>query len=81
MSRFNLRVYALIINEFSEIEKENKQRTFDIVTGKEKERIKETTFENTAHWFDNYFLAWGIQKISSSSERNRQVFYVHRIKY
>lgn len=71
----------LIINEFSEIEEENKQRTFDIVTGKEKERIKETTFENTAHWFDNYFLAWGIQKISSSSERNRQVFYIHRIKY
>ena len=71
----------LIINEFGETEGENKQRTFEIVTGKEKERIKETTFENTAHWFDNYFLAWGVQKITSSTERNRQVFYIHRIKY
>lgn len=71
----------LVLTEFDPTTKQPKKRAFEIVTGKDKDRIRETTFEDTAHWYDRYFLAWGIQRIANSEERNRKVFYIHRIRY
>jgi len=71
----------LVLTEFNPEADKPRQRSFEIVTGKDKDRIRETTFEDTAYWYDRYFLAWGIQRIANSEERGRKVFYIHRIRY
>lgn len=71
----------LVLTMFNPEEDKPKQRAFEIVTGKDKDRIRETTFEDTAYWYDRYFLAWGIQRIANSEDKGRKVFYIHRIRY
>lgn len=51
------------------------------------DRIKDDYNSDIEHWYDNYFLAWGYQKITKTDEkffserRRRHVFYFYRVAY
>ncbi len=40
--------------------------------------------EGFEHWYDNFYLAYGIQKIKNSKDNdtklNRRVFYINKIE-
>lgn len=51
------------------------------------DRIRSDFNSDIEYWYDNYFLAWGYQKIKKTDEkvfsnkRNRQVFYFYKVGY
>ena len=53
-----------------------------IYAGGKDERVRRT-WSNLEYWYDNYFYAFGYQKIKDKSERGekRKVYFVNKIKY
>ncbi|PWJ59043.1 hypothetical protein CLV98_103416 [Dyadobacter jejuensis] len=50
------------------------------------DKIKKTTTDDVDYWFDQYFLAWGVQRITNNkaSEQNRgrrNVFYLTKLAF
>ena len=44
--------------------------------------VKRTTSDHIDYWFDNYFLASGIQRINNDSENlRRNVFYLNKVSF
>lgn len=63
------------------IKKESKSQ--QIKTGKEGDKTK-FSFSNLDYWYDNYFLAFGRQKIKNKDlkgKKKRKVLFVSKIKY
>ena len=55
-----------------------------ITTNNSDDKLKRT-FSSIAHWYDNYFLAYGFQKIKNKGNNNvkhkRKIYFVSKIKY
>jgi hypothetical protein len=51
-----------------------------ITTEEGNERVRQTTTDEIVFWYDNYYLAYGYQKISGSEGR-RNVFYLNKIAF
>jgi len=77
------RIHSKIVNEEGiTIEDEQSDR---IELEKEGDEIKYST-SNLDYWYDDYFLAYGYQKIKNKEEakrkdRKRRVYYMTKIKY
>ena len=54
---------------------------FKIKTNSDAEKILYNEDAMLTAWYDTYFLAYGIQKISSDGNRTREVFYLNKIHY
>lgn len=52
----------------------------DLETNQLSDRVRTNENEDAEYWYDNYFLAWGTQRISGESGR-RNVFYINKIAY
>ncbi len=57
------------------------EKTIKIDTSNESDRIKDTETDDIEFWYNDYFLAWGYQKISNRAEGGRNVFYLNKISF
>ncbi|MBC7891749.1 MAG: hypothetical protein H7Y12_06005 [Sphingobacteriaceae bacterium] len=55
------------------------EKTFSTV--KEGDKIRRNTNDDLEYWYDNYFLAWGYQRIQNEAEGRRNVFYLNKIAF
>jgi hypothetical protein len=56
--------------------------SFDIKTESETEKITNNTDEQLTTWYDNFFLAYGYQKINPEKfGTTREVFFIAKLKY
>lgn len=51
-----------------------------IMTADLGDRVRQTTTDEVLYWYDNYYLAFGYQKISGDDGR-RNVFYLNKISF
>lgn len=55
----------------------------EIFTGNESDRIKTST-SNLEYWYDNYYYAFGFQKIKNSNDdmkRKRKVYFINKVRF
>lgn len=56
-----------------------------IFTGSDSDKIKSSTGSGISYWYDNYFIAYGYQKIAGKDAKNkkdtRAVFYLNKVSY
>lgn len=45
------------------------------------DKLRRSTSDDLEYWFDNYFLAWGYQRIQNEAEGRRNVFYLNKIAF
>jgi hypothetical protein len=58
----------------------------ELPTGMEGDKVRRTTTDDVEYWYDNYYLAWGAQKITNPSgdvqaRGRRSVFYLNKISF
>lgn len=57
----------------------------EIETGFEGDKSKNAYNTSVEHWYDNYFLAWGTQKIKNKKDedvkRKRKVYFVSKVRF
>ncbi len=66
----------------SKVVKEKEE--FEVKTTYENEKILFADNASLSAWYDQYFLAWGFQKIESTNDKNtsqREVFYLNKLTY
>jgi hypothetical protein len=51
-----------------------------IMTADMSDRVRQTTTDEVLYWYDNYYLAFGYQRITSGDGR-RNVFYLNKISF
>ncbi|GAB2772307.1 hypothetical protein GCM10027275_13970 [Rhabdobacter roseus] len=62
-------------------------RKVPLETSLEGDKVRKTTTDDVDHWFDNYYLAWGEQRITNASAGDAQsrgrrtVFYLNKISF
>lgn len=60
------------------------QESDEIETNNEGDKTR-ASFSNISYWYDNYFLAYGSQKIKNKTDddvaRKRKVFFINKIKF
>lgn len=52
-----------------------------IATGSAGDKIRRQGTDNLDYWYDNYFLAWGFQRITNDADGRRTVFYLNKVAY
>ena len=57
------------------------EKTIDIDTQKEGDKVRDTATDEIEYWHQNYFLAWGHQRIANRTEGSRKVFYLNKIAF
>ncbi|MFN8355613.1 MAG: hypothetical protein U0Y10_14245 [Spirosomataceae bacterium] len=66
----------------SKVVKEKEE--FEVKTTYENEKVLFAENASLSAWYDQYFLAWGFQKIESTKDKNtsqREVFYLNKLTY
>jgi len=64
----------------------NERSSSEIETGKEDDNVK-YSFSNLSYWYDDYFIAYGSQKIKNKEERGedgkkkRTVYFINKVKF
>lgn len=58
----------------------------ELPTGVEGDKVRKTTTDDIEHWFDKYYLAWGVQRIVNpagdvQTRGRRNVFYLNKISF
>ncbi len=56
-------------------------KTIEITTNFEGDKVRDNQNEDIEYWHDNFYLAYGYQKISNRSEGSRRVFYLNKIEF
>ncbi|MDZ7935746.1 MAG: hypothetical protein U5M51_12460 [Emticicia sp.] len=56
-------------------------KTIDIDTQKEGDKVRDTATDDIEYWHQNYYLAWGYQRIANRNEGSRKVFYLNKIAF
>ncbi|CAH0995116.1 hypothetical protein EMA8858_01236 [Emticicia aquatica] len=56
-------------------------KTIDIDTQKEGDKVRDTATDDIEYWHENYYLAWGYQRIMNKNEGGRRVFYLNKIAF
>lgn len=56
-------------------------KTIDIDTQKEGDKVRDTATDDIEYWHQNYYLAWGYQRIANRNEGSRRVFYLNKIAF
>ena len=57
----------------------------DLSTKHNNDQVKNSDLGQAEYWYNNYFLAWGYQKIKNnqgeSDTNKRSVFYINKLSY
>ncbi len=53
----------------------------DIDTQRDGDKIRDTETDDIEYWHQNYYLAWGYQKITNRNDGSRRVFYLNKIAF
>lgn len=56
-------------------------KVLEVESDKEGDRIRDTSTDDIEFWHQNYYLAWGYQKISNKTGGSRKVFYLNKIAF
>lgn len=61
-------------------------RMVELPTGVEGDKVRKTSTDDVEHWYGNYFLAWGAQRIVNAAgdvqaRGRRNVFYLNKISF
>ncbi|TDB67053.1 hypothetical protein [Arundinibacter roseus] len=62
-------------------------RKVDLPTGFQGDKVRKTSTDDVEYWYNNYYLAWGTQKIVNAatgddqSRGRRNVFYLNKITF
>lgn len=62
-------------------------RNIPVDTGQKGDKIRKTDSDAISHWYGNYYLAWGDQKITNSSNADpqnrgrRSIFFLNKITF
>lgn len=56
-------------------------KTIEVGTEREGDRIRDTATDDLEYWHQNYYLAWGYQKIANKTGGSRKVFYLNKIAF
>ena len=76
----NKRLVSKSISHEGEVLSERESE--EIETGYEGDKTK-SSFSNISYWYDNYFIAYGKQKIKNKDkdEKKRKVYFISKIKF
>ena len=58
-----------------------KKESIKIPTKFKDDAVRKNYNSDIAHWYDNYFITWGFQKIRNASLKKREVFYFNKIAF
>jgi hypothetical protein len=70
----------IVVNEFSETGQLKDGQVID-EPNERTQRPRNGDYEDTEYWFGNYFLNWGVQKVTDAGGRKKTVFFVNKIPY
>lgn len=56
-------------------------KVIDIDTQREGDKVRDTETDDIEYWHQNYYLAWGYQKIANRTDGSRRVFYLNKIAF
>lgn len=56
-------------------------KIIDVSTQQEGDRVRDTETDDIEFWHQNYYLAWGYQKIANKNGGSRKVFYLNKIGF
>ncbi len=61
-------------------------KAVELPTSVEGDKVRKTTTDDIEHWFGNYYLAWGVQRIVNpagdiQTRGRRNVFYLNKISF
>ncbi|UTA70240.1 hypothetical protein [Emticicia sp. 21SJ11W-3] len=56
-------------------------KIIEIETAREGDKVRDTSTDDIEYWHQNYYLAWGYQKISNKNDGSRRVFYLNKIAF
>jgi hypothetical protein len=56
-------------------------KMIDIDTQRDGDRVRDTETDDIEYWHQNYYLAWGYQKINNRNDGSRRVFYLNKIAF
>ncbi|PLK43699.1 hypothetical protein [Emticicia sp. TH156] len=56
-------------------------KIIEIDTAREGDKVRDTSTDDIEYWHQNYYLAWGYQKISNKNDGSRRVFYLNKIAF
>jgi hypothetical protein len=56
-------------------------KTIDIDTQREGDKVRDTETDDIEYWHQNFYLAWGYQKIANRNDGSRRVFYLNKIAF
>lgn len=56
-------------------------KVIELGTVYEGDKIRDTVTDDLEYWHQNYYLAWGYQKIANKNGGSRKVFYLNKIAF
>ncbi|MBA4853511.1 hypothetical protein [Emticicia sp. BO119] len=56
-------------------------KVIEVSTNMEGDRVRDTATDDLEYWYQNYYLAWGYQKIANKTGGSRRVFYLNKISF
>jgi hypothetical protein len=56
-------------------------KIIDIDTQREGDKVRDTETDDIEYWHQNFYLAWGYQKINNRNDGSRRVFYLNKIAF
>ncbi len=63
----------------------NKETMLTVSTGDENEKVKKASIGAAEYWYDNYFIAWGYQRIKNKNNKDvkkkRNIFYINKMSF
>ncbi len=56
-------------------------KLIEIDTQRDGDKVRDTETDDIEYWHQNYYLAWGYQKIANRTDGSRRVFYLNKIAF
>jgi hypothetical protein len=56
-------------------------KSIEISTDREGDKVRDNQNEDIEYWHENFYLAYGYQKISNRNDGSRRVFYLNKIEF
>lgn len=57
----------------------SQEKGLPIPTKNKQDDVKHNYYTNLDHWYDNYYIAWGYQKVDQTNGERKKVFYFNKI--
>ncbi|RFS14847.1 hypothetical protein [Emticicia sp. C21] len=56
-------------------------KVLEVGTEQDGDKVRDTSTDDLEYWHQNYYLAWGYQKIANKTGGSRKVFYLNKIAF